>query len=65
MGFYNPFSPLRDFGIHLDRTHNASVWYHTHSYIDRNRRGETECPLSITSISSTNTGPIVTAIVSK
>ena len=78
MGYYNSFSPIlkstnidNNFGIHLDRTHNASVWYHTCSNSDHNIRGGPECPLAITkvadrtSISSTNAGPILTAIVSK
>ena len=65
VGFYNSFGPIRHFGIQLDRTHNASVWYYTSSITDQNIRGEPECPLSMASISSTNAGPIVTAIVSK
>ena len=72
VGYYNLFSELfqstnfnSNFGIHLDRIHNASVWYHTRSNNDNNITGGPQCPLLMTSISSTNAGPIVTAIVSK
>ena len=60
VGYYNSFSQIfqsnniiSNFGIHLDRVHNDND-------SDYNITGVPECPLAMTSISSTNAGPIVT-----